>query len=218
MWNWQEVQDTALNTSRGLVDLSALSKVLIDAAYFDLYNMHHWQGAGESLTDEETDEIKAAIDRLILEIERTVMVGAIMPYAGLENPAGTLPCDGEEYLREDYPTLYAHLTGSPFIVDADTFTTPYFPDRAVTMASITNDQYDEYGAETHALTSDENAAHTHTEGTVGTTLSVVGEIPALVATASVGVTGSSGLGTPHNNIPPSIAMKWCIVSGYSLGE
>jgi len=213
MANWADVQNSASNTPSRIVLLSGMGQTLIGTAYFDLYNMRNWKGAGYELTETEIDEIKAAVDALIRETGFSVMIGAFLPYAGLNSPNGTLPCDGETYNRVDYPELYEYLIDSPYMVDEDTFTTPLFPDRAVTMASETNAAYSEYGEETHALTEDENAAHTHTESAVGTTLSAIGEIPALLAVASASVTGSSGLGEPHNNVPPSIAFNWCIVSG-----
>jgi len=66
------------------------------------------------------------------------------------------------------------------------------------------------GAKTHALTADENGAHTHTysnyngvQGTEGGFQSSAYSVPASSNT------GSSGLGTAHNNLQPYIVVyRW----------
>lgn len=70
----------------------------------------------------------------------------------------------------------------------------------------------QYGEEKHALTSDENGPHTHncplqiiTQLAHDSDLSLA----AIQGTPSV-ATSSSGLGTAHNNVPPSMAMFWTI--------
>lgn len=51
------------------------------------------------------------------------LIGAILPYATLTPPDGTLPCDGTTFNRADYPALYAALD-PVYILDPDTFITP----------------------------------------------------------------------------------------------
>lgn len=70
------------------------------------------------------------------------------------------------------------------------------------------------GEARHALTSGENGPHTHPPAAPSTGfIAAVGAAGALGGGAEVGsygVTGSSGSGTPHNNIQPTILILKCI--------
>lgn len=100
----------------------------------------------------------------------TVMLGAIVPViiAPASLPAHLLPCDGSEYLREDYPALYA-LLDSAFIVDGDHFVTPDLRGITVIGAGLYNPGAINYtvnsltGARRHTLTEAEMPSHTHTQ-------------------------------------------------------
>lgn len=52
-----------------------------------------------------------------------IMIGSVILSAVDTAPTNTLLCDGSQYLRVDYPNLYAVLAAA-FIVDADNFTVP----------------------------------------------------------------------------------------------
>lgn len=146
------------------------------------------------------------------------LIGSMMPYPGELPPDGCLPCDGEEYLREDYPELYAYLLGSPYAIDSDTFMTPYFPGRVVMAANEDYFPHDEVGAETHTLTVDEIPAHSHTYTPAVLNLDLESPGAPDIFGAGVGSstnTGNTGGGDAHNNLQPSIAFNWCIVAGRS---
>lgn len=70
------------------------------------------------------------------------------------------------------------------------------------------------GEARHALTSGENGPHTHAPASPTTSfIGSTGAIGALSGGADVGeasFTGSSGSGTPHNNIQPTVLMLKCI--------
>lgn len=153
-------------------------------------------------------------------------VGTLIIRALSATPAGYLPCDGGDYLRSAYPVLSAALQAEGFPYGAgdgvNTFTVPDGRGRYAlgygtgTASDATpHDLGDEIGTERHALTSSENGPHTHTftinepdestpspEGTAGTALP---STPTATSTTS-----SSGLGTPHNNMPPSFVGRWFI--------
>lgn len=193
-----------------------MSKTLIDASYSFLYQMFRYDGEGDELSDTEIDEIKAAVDLMMREVEQPMLIGAILPYAGNDPPMGTLPCNGAEYSRQNYPLLYDYLVGSSRIVDEDLFVTPYFPGRAVTMVDEDHDPYNLYGDAEITLTEDHIPPHSHsyTPPSFDVDLETPGA-PDIFA-ASVGapsLTGSTGGGEAHSNIPPSIALNWCIVAG-----
>lgn len=159
----------------------------------------NWNGSGEFglLTDNESDDI----DAIIARTERALMgnmTGCIqMSIIALE---GALECNGAEYLREEYPELYAAMAGTTYIVDEDTFKVPNFDGKFPVGAYAAG--Y-EGGEETHTLTLDEIPEHAHSEIiAVDTVINGGLEAPAAAAVASIGTTGLAGLGMAHNNIPP----------------
>lgn len=166
-------------------------------------------------------------DMLIDYLESDVcMIGTILPYATDAPPNGCLPCDGGTYNRVDYPRLYERLA-AVFIIDADTFRTPAMFDRVPVGAGLSYDAGDVGGAATVELTVAEMPAHDHTSAPhshseITAVSSVVNgglEAPAFVATPGVGTTGStaavidsSGGGDAHENMPPFLALPFCIVA------
>lgn len=95
-------------------------------------------------------------------LKATGMIGAIIPYYSRFPPAGTLPCDGSTYQREDYPALYAALEYDLHL-NADEFKTPDFRGRFILAAQ--GDIYpklSESGEAEHVLTIEELASHNHT--------------------------------------------------------
>ena len=64
-----------------------------------------------------------------------------------------------------------------------------------------------YGEYAHALTTDENGPHSHTNGGVGAPNSRAWSNSSADPTPGAGNTGSSGLGTPHNNVQPSYVVN-----------
>lgn len=215
-FDWPAILLLADDMPQRIVNLSPMSKVLADGAYSFYYEMRNWKGASYELTDDEIDEIKAAVDKLMAELERPALIGLIMPYAGNLPPSGTLNCDGDTYLRTDYPYLYEYLSGTDYIIDADTFNTPVFDGRTIIQAG-TIPQGTLLGEETHTLIEAELAPHDHlyTPPVANVDLESPGA-PDIFA-AGVGLiqahTSVSGGGDPHNNMQPSIAMNFCIVSG-----
>ena len=69
------------------------------------------------------------------------------------------------------------------------------------------------GEEMHALTSDENGPHIHTIGTQNEITFIANSGSGNRPLAGISNSGSSGLGTPHNNMQPSILGQWLIYTG-----
>lgn len=164
------------------------------------------------------------------ETDAACMIGAIIPYATDTTPDGTLYCDGSTYQRTDYPALY-NVLASIFIVDADSFVVPDLRGRVAigdgTGSGLTPRTIgDSLGQETHVLTIAELASHAHTtqphthaEGIATPSLAETPIIPIPSAVPGVGVTGaatvtvdSTGSDTAHNNMQPSLALRYCIVA------
>lgn len=190
----------------------------VTGALGELAKYYRWEQFG-TLTPQETSEILLELLSRYLAWSGS-LIGSMFSYPGLLPPDGCLPCDGQIYNRVDFPELYEYLIGTLLINDADTFTTPHFPGRVVSMADEINTPFTEFGESQHALIESELAPHTHyyTPPVFNVDLESPGAPDAFAA--GVGLvdveTTSTGGGEPHNNIPPTIAFNWCIVAGRSL--
>lgn len=146
------------------------------------------------------------------------MIGAIIPYATTDAPAGTLACDGSTYLRVDYPDLY-NVLASAFIVDADTFNVPDLRGRGIIGAGdgaglTSRSVGDTGGAERVTLDVSEIPSHSHSEsGAVGTIINGGLEAPASSATPFPTSTGAAGGGASHDNMMPWEALGYAIIAG-----
>lgn len=136
----------------------------VNGALWSLCETWNWEQVGTVTVE---DAVAAAI-AMYDEYSRgeACLIGAILPYATSAAPDGTLACDGSEYLREDYPMLYAALD-SVYIVDADNFIVPDLRGRAVIGNGEGTDLTpravgDADGEESHVLVVAELAAHDHT--------------------------------------------------------
>lgn len=151
---------------------------------------------------------------------------------------GFLNCNGEAVLRATYADLFLAI-GTTFGV-GDGATTFNLPDRrgrvpvgfdytqagsnAATGTNVTNTGNDpaghapytiayQGGEQAHALTADENGAHTHTYGS-NVLINLAGGGGDVYAGAPANQpTGSSGLGTPHNNLQPYCYSIYWIYAG-----
>jgi microcystin-dependent protein len=135
--------------------------------------------------------------------------GFIVASARADVPAGWLLCDGAEYQVADFPRLYEAIGNTWGGTPGSTFAVPSFADRALVGAGVQS-LGAIFGEAEHVLSVGEMPAHQHGEITAVDTPTFVGEIPAVLAVAGAGSTGSAGSGAAHNNIPPSAAVKWLI--------
>lgn len=161
------------------------------------------------------------------------MIGEIVPFAGSVSPnENWLPCDGRELDREDYPDLFTVIGTAYGSTSGTTFNIPDLRGRvAVSYGQGPGlENYvrgEQFGEETHQLTTDEMPNHTHIDtghfhstGNSGSALAVApGELPVLIpnpvpaitgtASADIGYTGEN---EPHNNRQPSLAILYLIVA------
>jgi len=186
------------------------------------------------LTPEETAEAyKPMFDALCFNEGTCRVIGEIITYAGVTSPDPKwLVCDGALLDVADYPDLYTvigHIYGA---ADSDHFYLPDFRGRSASGSGTGTGLSpvvigDEYGEESHTLTTAETPSHTHTdsghthvEGIATPTLIAIGAgVPAASAIPAVGVTGSgsanldsSGGGGGHNTIGPRLAINYLIVA------
>jgi microcystin-dependent protein len=157
-----------------------------------------------------------------------VPTGSLMPYAGTTAPTNWLFCFGQAVSRTTYADLFSALSTTYGSGDGSTtFNLPDLRGRAVagrddmggTAANRLTNQSGGVngltlgaggGAETHTLTEAQLAAHTHTTPTSdGTTAFTTGGATQPASNIN-GVTGSTGSGSAHNNVQPTIILNYII--------
>jgi len=191
----------------------ALRPSLWEAVWTALENM------GEAWSWRQDDPAHATVDEVTAEIAKAVdsavfrgctVIGQVIELA-IDCPDWCLECDGTTYLNADYPLLAA-VIDSAFIVDGTHFKVPDHQSRFALGETVLGSQG---GESSHTLTTGEIPGHTHTEVTTGITGLFVapGEVPAVIA-AGAGVTGSTGGGGAHNNMPPYETIRKVIVARY----
>jgi microcystin-dependent protein len=200
------------NTTAHSVTVGSSAYSIILSALQPLQKRYNWQNNGNDVSDAEWDIIEAwvagAYDDLFTDVSGgdSMPIGSIIMLATASVPSGYLLCDGSQYLRTAYPDLYAALD-SAFIVDADNFTVPDLRDTFALGSGISHNVGDTGGEVSHALTTDEMPAHSHTIGrasNIGT--SSVRVAGGNATTLGLVSTSSVGAGDPHNNMPPYLAL------------
>jgi microcystin-dependent protein len=164
--------------------------------------------------------------------------GVIKVFAGAAAPSGYLLCDGTSYLRATYPDLFTAIGVTFGAVDGTHFNVPDLRGRAP-IGSGTGDASDatahtlgtKSGTEKHTLLSAELATHTHAVTDAGHAHEADAEkfvvknaagayqvdagtgydVVLNTASATTGITlGNTGSNTPHNNMPPVLAVNFII--------
>jgi len=187
----------------------------------------NWQAIGVVTPAQIAFVMQGIFDALLDDVPG--LTGTVFPIVSSLPPDGALLCDGTSYLRITYPLLYAILD-PVFIIDANTFFVPDLRGRTVISAGSGSGLTpravgDILGEEAHTLTTAESASHTHTdtghthaEGTAAPNVTTIGAgAPQPTAVPSVGITGvgnaslsSVGGGGAHNNMQPSLALKYAV--------
>lgn len=188
---------------------------IVSGALLELSRQYNWEEEGVSISA----AVLASMEIFDSYMESTAcMIGAVIPYVSTDPPTGTLACDGATYNRVDYPSLYDTLDPI-FVIDASTFRVPDLRGRACFGSgegiSLTAKSIGETGGiEMVELQDGENAPHSHTMSVPITTIIVQTGVstPVLMPVQTPINTGVSGGGDPHQNMPPWLALNYCIVA------
>lgn len=214
------LEDLATNFKAAWFRLSAISQAVLFYATPFFTAQHNWfeqNNPLDTITSGEWDTIQAYVDGLLYEVKNP-MIGLIIPFVTADPPLGVLPCDGSEYLREDYPELYAVLD-TFYIVDSDHFSVPDLRGRTIIGVGdgaglTTRNIGDTGGEENHQLTESELASHAHTIPATITTLTLEpGEVTTLTPIPLVSsYTGNTGGDEAHNTMQPFYALNYGILA------
>lgn len=145
--------------------------------------------------------------------------GIVMWYGFTTAPTGWLECNGSAVSRTTYANLFA-VIGTTFGTGdgSTTFNLPNQARRVIvgrggsgtgTLGSTIGSTG---GAETHTLQTTEMPAHTHTYNKVNAAVTSAAGATNVTATVGDINTGSTGGGTAHNNMQPSLVMMMIIRS------
>lgn len=208
---------------RVLIPADINLRAAVNGALTKLTEAHNWEQYG-TLTPEQCADLMSAMYDAFLADDcdcpegATQMIGTILPYATTAIPTGCLACDGTTYLKADYPDLAAALD-SAFEVDATHFKTPDLRGRTIigagTGSGLTARAVGAaVGNETHVLTIGEMPNHNHSVNSTPNSTGGTANAFARAASHSGGssLTNNQGGGAAHNNMQPSIALKYAIVA------
>jgi microcystin-dependent protein len=186
----------------------------------------------DSVTTPKITDLNVTLAKLAQEVtDRLIPIGSIIEFSGSVAPAvNWVECNGQAISRATYSALFTAI-GTTYGTGNGT-TTFNIPDRrgrvavgigadsstggritAATSASITLGGT--FGAETHTLTVNELAAHTHTQTKLELTANVyvggsLNYYPNPNKLLGTDPTGSTGGDQAHNNVQPSIFMRYYI--------
>jgi len=186
----------------------------VSGAIGELANVERWEQFGTATPDEMAEYFEPKY-RDFLE-SMCFYIGELRFFALSTLPQKWLPMDGGTRTQAAYPELYAAIpaawrSGTNFILP---------PQAGRSLVGIGNLSGFPFnigivgGARTITLSVNEMPAHTHTElqPALNPNLSGV-EAPTVAATVNAGVTGSTGGGQAHNNMPPHLNLNMGIYAG-----
>jgi microcystin-dependent protein len=144
--------------------------------------------------------------------------GLILPYAGTDQPAGYLLCDGRAVSRAAYSLLFAKVQTKYGVGDGTTtFNLPNLKGRALVGYDATQTEFNAVGktggAKVHTLVEAEMPRHHHT---VAASTSAGGSVQLQdkqVGSTNAHPTSYAGGDKPHNNLQPYTVVTYIIATG-----
>lgn len=186
---------------------------IVTGAILELSQPYNWEKFGTLTPDECAARMSAMLDEFTFQSGNCRMIGELIAYAGASSPlpAQWLLCDGSSILRSDYPDLFAVIGTAYGASDTAHFNLPDLRGMVLIGQGAGFTLANPVGEYNHTLTVSEMPAHSHTEIAATSVLINGGlEAPASSAVPTPSSTGSSGLGTAHNNVQPSMPITYLI--------
>ena len=189
----------------------------VTGALMLLAESENWEGFGDA-TPEETSQFFSDIFDEFVESEFE-MVGQMSVFADSSGglPFGWIRCVGQSIAQEDYPEL-ADKVPSTWLVSTDIVLPDMRGSTVIgrgTHATHGNFAQGAIGGERNVtLTVNQMPSHTHEYQSPLAALPVAnaGAVPAVPGRVT-GISSVSGSSQSHNNMPPFIALDWCIYAG-----
>jgi hypothetical protein len=168
-----------------------------------LTDSYNWEKFG----DIEPDAVAQLFEEVIASMGNCDMVGQVIATLG-NVPDNCLLMDGKSVLVSDYPLLAGAV---PDLVSGSNIVLPDMTDAYL----VGGDNFDVgtfTGSNTHTLTESEMPAHTHDYVSAASSLTtiVVPDEPSAIPAPAI--SSPSGGNQPHNNMPYSMSVFWCIVA------
>jgi microcystin-dependent protein len=166
--------------------------------------------ANTSHTHDDRYYTESEVNALLSGVAGAI-VGEVRMFARLSYPSGWLPCNGQSYNTTTYAALFAAI-GYTYGGSGSAFNVPNMRDRMPMGASFMYPQGTAAGEAEHTLTVAEMPPHNHVlqkRSAYGS-----GTINALIdGDFTDVVSGNTGGGQPHNNIPPFLSVAFGIYAG-----
>jgi microcystin-dependent protein len=181
----------------------------------ELFYPSNWEKVGAATPEEVADRMSdfyGAIRRC-----RPMPVGSVVAYAGDAIPEGWLYCDGQAVGTTDYPVLF-DILGYQYGGSGSTFRVPDMRGRVAlgtgTGSGLSSRSLGETGGEeTHQLVTGELPAHAHTVHAHLPSMAQLGVGDPVTIPNVVGeMTGLTGDNSPHENMPPFVALRYIILA------
>lgn len=194
---------------------------VVRGALQELTFAHNWDKYGTLTPEQAAQNFIDMFDRFCFNEGICRVIGEIIAFAGATSPDSRwLVCDGSSIAIATYPDLYNVIGTTYGAPGAGLFSLPDMRGRSLAgtgtgtgLTAVTLAQ--QYGEESHVLTTGEIPAHSHTY--IPPVLNVDMEtpgVPDLIA-AGVGIptnTGDTGGNGAHNTVGPRLGITYLIVA------
>lgn len=191
---------------------------IVRGALQELIFPYNWTPFGALSPEESAAVFIDMFDKFSFNQGSCRLIGEIIAWAGIVSPnPNWLPCDGSLVAEADYPDLFV-VIGDTYGSSGSSFRLPNLLGRSpVGVGSADSGMADyplgaEYGTSEVTLTEAQIPAHSHTADAHFPVPTLIGEIPATTDGVVSSITGSTGGGEAHSNLPPRLAIHYLIVA------
>jgi len=185
----------------------------VTGALSELLYASNWQPFGSVTVDQIVEAMNEIYDGYIAG--SVCMIGAVVAFANLNPPDGTLICDGTTYTKEAYPELWEAIDTS--MRTSTHFTVPDLTGKVISMdgydGNANHDFGESYGAGAVTQSTFDLATHNHNTHTHIELLALgPGELPVASLELPGGATDNAGDGNAFAIYQPTLALRYFIIA------